>query len=137
MILQEISLEEVWKIRQEVFWPEKPLEFIQLENDHNALHLGLMAPDLISVVSLFKEGTDMQFRKLATRKEYQGKGFGTKLMREIIQKAQKEGYNRIWCNARVSKKSFYEKFDMKETGQYFSKDGIEFTIMEIQINSLK
>jgi GNAT superfamily N-acetyltransferase len=131
MQIREISLEEVWKIRQEVFWPNEPLDFIKMEKDPEGVHLGLFDPHLLSVVSLFRAGNEIQFRKLGTLDAFQGRGYGTHLMNHILEIAHQEGLNRIWCNARTPKKSFYEKLGMRETGNYFSRDGVDFTIMEI------
>ena len=87
MQIREISLEEVWKIRQEVFWPNEPLDFIKMEKDPEGLHLGLFDPHLLSVVSLFKKGNEIQFRKLGTLNAFQGRGYGTHLKLPIFFKA--------------------------------------------------
>jgi len=131
MYIQTIYLDQVWEIRHKVFWPDKPLDFIKMELDSEGIHLGLFDNTLISVVSIFKEGKDMQFRKLGTLNEFQGKGYGTILMNHVLEFAKKEGMNRLWCNARIAKKGFYEKLGMRETGQFFTRDEVDFTIMEI------
>lgn len=135
MIIEEINQEDTWKIRQEVMWPDKPIEFVQLPDDSQGTHYGLFEDnELTSVVSCFVDNKDLQFRKLATLAHRQGKGYGTDLMNFIIEVARLKGIKRIWCNARVNKKAFYEKFGFKETRKRFSKEGIEFTIMELLLN---
>lgn len=123
---------ETWKIRHMVMWPDQPFEFVQLEEDNSGLHFGVFLEEkLVSIVSCFISDDEMQFRKLATLNEYQGRGIATELLKYIFELARKKDLKRIWCNARTNKKSFYEKLGMKDTFQTFNKLGQEFTIMEI------
>jgi predicted GNAT family N-acyltransferase len=135
MIIKEINQEDIWKIRQIVMWPNKPIDFVQLPDDYKGIHYGLFNDnELTSVVSCFVNNGDMQFRKLATLAHKQGKGYGTSLLNYIINIAKENEVKRVWCNARVNKKAFYEKFGFAETGKRFEKDGIDFTIMELMLN---
>ncbi len=55
--ISRISLDEVWKMRHEVMWPDQSIEYIQLPNDDQGIHLGLFVEDsLVSVISLFSYG---------------------------------------------------------------------------------
>ena len=113
-------------------WPDQPLEFVQLEEDNSGLHFGVFTEEkLVSIVSCFISDDEMQFRKLATLQEFQGRGIASELLEYIFELAEKEDLKRIWCNARFNKISFYEKLGMKDTFQTFSKADQEFTIMEI------
>ena len=67
---------------------------------------------LVSIVSCFIVGDEMQFRKLATLEDYQGKGIATVLLHYILKLAKDKGLGKVWCNARTNKKSFYEKFEI-------------------------
>lgn len=132
MEIKEITAAETWNIRHNVMWPDQPVEFVQLEEDNSGFHFGVFIEDkLVSIVSCFIVGEEMQFRKLATLEEYQGKGIASHLLKHILQFAKEKNLNKVWCNARSNKKSFYEKFGMKDTFKIFSKAGQEFTIMEI------
>ncbi|UUW09040.1 GNAT family N-acetyltransferase [Flavobacterium plurextorum] len=132
MEIKEITAAETWNIRHNVMWPDQPVEFVQLEEDNSGFHFGVFIEDkLVSIVSCFIVGEEMQFRKLATLEEYQGKGIASDLLKHILQFAKEKNLNKVWCNARSNKKSFYEKFGMKDTFKIFSKAGQEFTIMEI------
>ena len=132
MEIREITAAETWDIRHNVMWPDQPFEFVQLEEDNSGFHFGVFTNNkLVSIVSCFIIEEEMQFRKLATLEEYQGKGSASYLLKYILQFAIEKNIKKVWCNARSNKKSFYEKFGMKDTFKTFMKAGQEFTIMEI------
>lgn len=100
------------------------------------MHLGLFAnEDLISVISIFSKNDEIQFRKFATVATHQGKGYGTVLLKHVFGLAEKLKARRIWCNARYTKKSYYEKFQMTAINAPFEKSGILYVIMEKLIAS--
>ena len=135
MEVKKINASDTWPIRHEVMWPDQPFEFVQLEEDNLGFHFGVFEEDkLVSIVSCFIEGKEMQFRKLATLEEYQGKGIASHLLKYILEFAKEKGVEKVWCNARTNKKSFYEKFGMIDTFKTFVKSGQEFTIMEILLS---
>ncbi|MFH6968629.1 GNAT family N-acetyltransferase [Flavobacterium sp. FlaQc-28] len=132
MEIKEITASETWDIRHNVMWPDQPFEFVQLEEDNSGFHFGVFTNNkLVSIVSCFIAGEEMQFRKLATLQEYQGRGTASQLLKYILQFAKEKNIKKVWCNARSNKKSFYEKFGMKDTFKTFTKAGQKFTIMEI------
>jgi GNAT superfamily N-acetyltransferase len=126
-----IPVEQAWLIRHQVMWPEKDIEFVKLSDDKRGVHYGLFLHDrLVSVVSLFVDKEEAQFRKFATLQEEQGKGYGSALLHHVFAMARNEGVKRIWCNARAGKAAFYEKFGLCSTGEAFEKAGIPYVIME-------
>jgi len=131
MVIKEAPLEEMWKLRHLVMWPDRDLCFVQLEEDHEGIHLGgYVEGKLVTVISLFLDGTRAQFRKFATLQEEQGKGYGSKLLAFTLEEARSRGSERIWCNARVTKVAFYRRFGLQETGEVFHKAGMEYVILE-------
>lgn len=131
MRIMPIKASETWEIRHKVMWPNQPLEFVQLGEDNNGLHFGVFDQEkLVSIVSCFIIGDEMQFRKLATLQEYQSKGMASLLLNHVLKLAEARGLRKVWCNARSNKKTFYEKFKMVATAETFVKSGQEFTIME-------
>ncbi len=129
--IKQITASETLPIRQQVMWPNKPIEYVQLPKDENGRHYGLHVDgEIASIISLFVENNEAQFRKFATLTEFQGMGYGTILLEEIMDLVEKEGIGKLWCNARVEKLKFYERFNMKLTDKRFEKDGIEYVIME-------
>lgn len=129
--IKKVTLSQVHQIRHEVMWPDKPLDFVKLETDQDGLHLGLYkSQKLISIISLFIEEEEMQFRKFATVKEEQGKGFGTILLNYVLELAESKGITRVWCNARLSKSDYYKRFGMNVISEPYAKSRIAYVTME-------
>lgn len=111
-------------------WPEKDIEYVKLQDDAYGRHFGLFIGDcLVSVISLFTRNHMVQFRKFATLQERQGQGYGSKLLAFILNELEKQGVEQVWCHARTNKINFYQKFGLKETGERFIKDGMEYSKM--------
>ena len=129
--IKQITSFETLQIRHKVMWPNKPLEYVKLQNDEKGRHFGLFIKGkLTSIISLFTEYNVVQFRKFATLIEFQGFGYGTILLKSTIDLLEKEGIKKLWCNARIEKSKFYEKFNLKPTDTKFEKGGITYVIME-------
>ena len=122
---------EALPVRQSAMWPDKPLDFVKLAGDETALHWGVICEgQLVSVVSVFIGKDEAQFRKFATLKAYQGRGFGTFLLNYTIEELRIKGIKTIWCNARILKHSFYERFGLSRVGEEFVKNGMSYVKME-------
>ena len=131
MRIKETELEKVWKLRYTVMYPERDIEYVKLADDEKGIHLGFYTDEkLVSVISLFIEGDSIQFRKFATLTDEQGKGYGTMLLNEVIDYAERNNMKRVWCNSRIEKTEFYEKFGFEKTNEKYEKDGREFIIVE-------
>ncbi|MFB5761867.1 GNAT family N-acetyltransferase [Paenibacillus medicaginis] len=134
MDIRSIDKESAWRIRHEVMWPDRELAYVQLKDDDMGRHYGLFVGErLVSVVTLFIDQEEAQFRKFATLETEQGKGYGSRLLRHVMEEAKQAGGKRIWCNARREKAAFYRRFGLQETGRMFVKGGKEYVIMEYPI----
>ncbi len=114
-------------------WPNMPLDYVKLPKDKNGIHYGLFVDsELIAVLSLFiiPDQKTAQFRKFATLKNYQGKGYGSQLLNYVIGEAKNQKITKIWCNARIEKIAFYKKFGLQETKHTFVKNNMSYVIME-------
>jgi GNAT superfamily N-acetyltransferase len=126
-----INMQDAWETRHKVMWPDKPFDFIKLEDDPSGTHFGMFKEDvLVSVISLFISNEEAQFRKFATVEHEQGKGYGSALLSYVLKEAKSYGVKRIWCNARKNKINFYKKLGLQETNERFVKEGKAFIIME-------
>jgi len=102
-----------------------------MDVDAEGAHFGAFNDyKLVGVVSLFQEGSDFQFRKLAVDTSLQRIGIGNSLLQYITDYVQENGGKRIWCNARTAAIGFYMKADFIQTGQVFQKGGYDYEIME-------
>ena len=129
--IKTISSDQTLPIRHKAMWPNKPLDFVKIKNDEKGNHFGLFLNDkLISVVSLFIEQKEAQFRKFATLPEFQGKGYGSHLLKMLFEIIQQKDCNKIWCNARVSKIDYYKGFGLSETDNTFEKAENKYVVME-------
>ncbi len=139
MKIKQIQAHETYNLRHKVMWPNKSFDFIKLENDDDGLHFGLFKKHkIISVISLFINDNSAQFRKFATENSEQGKGYGSILLDYIMTNiSDKNNIDKIWCNARVDKAIFYEKFGMIKTDNRFVKADINYIIMEKTLTVIK
>jgi predicted GNAT family N-acyltransferase len=134
MEIKRVEASQTWALRQAVMWPDKPLAYVQLADDDLGWHYGLFeGPELISVVSIFRQGQEAQFRKFATAAHRQGQGYGSKLLGFVMEEARNCQVSRIWCNARADKCAFYEKFGLEKTGEVFSRGGLAYVTMSRQL----
>ena len=85
MTIKEVSVDQILPIRQQVMWHDKSIDFVRVPEDENGIHFGLFVEEnLISVVSVFIHGQEAQFRKFATLEQFQGKGYGSRLLEYIF-----------------------------------------------------
>lgn len=133
--ITRISAKDTLPVRHSVMWPDKPLDFVRLPDDDKGQHYGLFEGEtLVSVISLFIEGSSAQFRKFATLRVHQGKGYGALLLNHVILEATKQGVTEIWCNARIEKANYYSRFELGVKGEPFEKDGKTYVVMSKKIS---
>lgn len=134
MEVQRIQADKTWLLRHEVMWPDKPIDFIKLPNDADGLHFGLFEEGvLVSVVSLFVNENRGQFRKFATKRNLQGKGYGSKLLDFLIEESKRMKLTELWCDARTSAIGFYVKFGMNIDSEVFQKSGKDYVRMSLKL----
>lgn len=134
-MIAEASYDDVLRIRNQVMYPEKDVNYVKLANDKEGIHMGYFIDEKpVSVFSIFLENNKIQFRKFATLIEYQRKGYGSKLIEWLLKYASDMQFESVWCNSRYDKRNFYKSFGFKETNKIFERDGIKYVILEIKIN---
>lgn len=131
MIISEAAYSEVLILRQQVMYPDKDIDFVKLPDDAVGLHIGAFENgELVSAMSIFINGRDVQFRKLATRTDMQGRGYASALMKWLVDYAMDIKLDSLWCNARKDAVGFYKQFGYEETEKTFSKNGYDYVVME-------
>ncbi len=122
-----ITASDTYPLRHSVLWPDKPLDYVCLDDDALGYHYGThLDNELVAVISLFVHGTAARFRKFATRPDQQHKGIGTALLRHVFEEARRLGATTIYCDARLNAAPFYERFGMQPTGDVFYKGVIPY-----------
>lgn len=132
--IEQIPAAMTWHLRHEVMYPEMDLEAVKLPDDEEGVHFGLFDENrLISVISTFEHGGEIQLRKFATRNEFQGKGYGKQLFEFVLDFAKSKNMERVWMNARTNVAGLYERYGFEKTEQTYFKDGYDFVIMELYL----
>lgn len=130
-MINEVPYNEVLDIRHKAMYPDREKDIVVLPDDNMGLHMGYYVEGKpVSVFSLFLKDGEIQFRKFATLPECQGKGYGTRLVKWLIDYAEDMKFQRIWCNSRADKIDFYKKYGFVETSERFEKNGYEYIIIE-------
>lgn len=127
MLIKVIQTEETYSIRQQALYPNDDASKIILADDAEGIHLGLFVQEsCVSVLSLFEKPNGIQLRKFGTLPELQGNGYGTKLLLHALENSN----GRVYLNARVDKMDFYRKFGFLETEEAFTRNDIDYYVME-------
>lgn len=120
-------------LRQAVLRPGQPTSTLIYPSDDlpSTLHLGLFGPDTpsnepLGIASFYDtpmpdEGRlgDWRLRGMAVAEGRRGLGIGRRLVEVGLEHIRKRGGTRLWCNARVSAKPFYEKLGFTVRGDVF------------------
>lgn len=122
-----IDAAATYPLRHSVLWPDKPIDYVRLDEDEWGHHYGTYLDDeLVAVISLFVVNTAARFRKFATRPDQQNRGLGTLLLQHVFNEAHRLGATTISCDARLSAAPFYQRFGMQPTGDVFYKGTIPY-----------
>lgn len=134
LVIEQITAAVTWRLRQVVLYPAGTLADVMIDGDFEATHFGAYHDNnLIGVISLFAAGDGLQFRKFAVQADYQGKGVGTALLRRVFAYAKEWQIASIWCDARLSVVSYYERVGMRQEGNPFERNGLGYVRMAVAV----
>ncbi|SHK35459.1 GNAT family N-acetyltransferase [Hymenobacter psychrotolerans] len=129
-VIWAIAPSHTYLLRHEVLWPDKPLDYVKLDDDAEGYHYGAFQDDqLVAVISLFVNGSEARFRKFATSPAYQRQGIGSALLRYVVAEARRLEASCLWCDARQDSAGFYARFGMQPEGDVFYKGPIAYLRM--------
>ncbi|TGE27044.1 GNAT family N-acetyltransferase [Hymenobacter metallicola] len=132
--IRAIAAEQTYPLRHAVLWPEKPFDYVKVENDGEGQHFGaFLDQQLVSVISLFVDDEQARFRKFATDPKFQRQGIGSVLLQRVIDEARRLGARSLWCDARQDATAFYQRFDMRAEGAVFYKGDIPYQRMRLAL----
>ncbi|WBA40466.1 GNAT family N-acetyltransferase [Hymenobacter canadensis] len=129
-----IAPSHTYLLRHEVLWPDKPLDYVKLDEDTAGYHYGAFFDDqLVGVVSLFVDGDEARFRKFAMLPAYQRQGIGSALLHYVVAEARRLGARRLWCDARQDSAAFYTRFYLQPEGTVFYKGDMPYVRMGMEL----
>ena len=127
LTIQSVTPEQTYPLRHSVLWPDKPLDYVKVDDDANGYHFGAFDNgELIAVISLFVKGQESRFRKFAAHPDHQRKGVGTLLLNHVIAEARRLRATTLWCDARLDAADFYQRFGMNAVSEVFYKGPIPY-----------
>ncbi|MCF0246348.1 MAG: GNAT family N-acetyltransferase [Ileibacterium sp.] len=126
-VYQKAGLEDVWNLRHLAMWPDKPIDFIKLNDDSEGLHLGIYENScLISVLSIYQKPDQpgsAVIRKVCTHPNRQNQGLASSLIQQAVQLLKEQQIETVTLDARVHAVSFYERLGFQTVGDPFLKYG--------------
>lgn len=128
--IEVVGAECVRPMRREVLRPNQaPHEMVFPGDDAiGTFHLAGLdnAVQVLGVASYYQElhphdgrAGDWRLRGMAVGRVFQGQGLGRRLIEVGLGHLRKQRGTRLWCNARVLAKPFYEKLGFRAQGEPF------------------
>ena len=121
IIVREVTPYQTYEIRKDVLRDNIALtEKMDGDFDDSTIHFGVFKNEEIVCVATFMQhnsdcfkGIQYRLRGMATKKEFQYKGFGRLILEKAIERLKNKSVAVLWCNARVNALNFYEKNGFK------------------------
>ncbi len=104
------------------------------ENDKTARNFVAIIGDKIAGTARFREsepGT-IKIERMATKKEYRGRGIGKAILDFMIEEIKKLNPKKIFANCQVQAQDFYEKCGFKPASKPYDFEGVMHIDMEIE-----
>lgn len=127
--VEKITYLDTFPVRSAVLRQGKPIEtcFFLGDNEEQTTHFGLFyGKKLVGVASvfstanhIFKQNLQFQLRGMAVLSDYQGKGFGTIILKEICTFVETKKADVLWFNARENAVPFYQNLGFLTSGSAF------------------
>lgn len=132
--VQHITLEQALPLRMRILRPGQAIENSLYPQDRlsTTLYWGVLANEAVVCTGTFfkdscsyfpDEKESYRLRGMATDPEFQGQDLGSLLIKTAEQNIKLKGGTLLWCDARDSAISFYEKNGFKTIGDLFSVPG--------------
>jgi GNAT superfamily N-acetyltransferase len=128
-LIRAVPIAQTRQLRQAVLRPHETIEQVASHEPHDAFAVGAFdGEELIAVGFVAPDGDDgngaWRVRAMATAPHARGSGVGTRVLELLLQHATTHGAQRIWCNARLAARSFYERAGLCVVSEEFEIPGI-------------
>jgi GNAT superfamily N-acetyltransferase len=110
--LRPVPLAETRNLRQEVLRPHETIEDLAHHEPLAAVAFGaFQGSEMVAVGLVGPDGEpgDWRVRGMATAPHARGRGAGGAILRALVQHAIAHGARRVWCNARTSALTLYQR----------------------------
>jgi predicted GNAT family N-acyltransferase len=125
---------ETWELRQKILRPTQPIEksHFDYDSDPSSWHLAYKIQNRIVTVATFyveahhllHAGNPYRLRGMATDTNFQGQGYGEKVILKAFEVLGSKRCDLLWCNARLRAIPFYTKLGFQAVGEVFEIEGI-------------
>lgn len=135
ILLNSSAYNDVLEIRKKVFVDEQniPLELEVDETESEAIYFLTYSDDRPAATGRLREyGKYIKFERIATLKEWRGKGVGRNLMEAMLDYAKKNFPGKVpYMHSQESAVAFYERLGWRKSGDPFMEADIPHQAMII------
>lgn len=124
------SMEEVWRIRREVFVVEQQVdESLEYDHEEESIHFLAWMDDIpVGTARWRTTEKGIKLERFAVRAEARNQGIGSLLV-ETVWKDLPPG-KKVYLHAQTRAEAFYARHDFKRVGDIFYEAGIPHYLME-------
>ena len=125
-----IDAERSRPLRQTVLRPHQTLEQLAANERPDTHYVGIDRDgEIVAIGRVRPEGPPGSWRvsAMATAPDHRGCGLGRLILRALVEHASARGATRVWCNARLAARGFYDRegwvvesevFDLPDIGPH-------------------
>jgi GNAT superfamily N-acetyltransferase len=120
--VREISLEQTRALRQAVLRSHEAVAELAAHEPADAFAVGAFDhASLIAVGFIAPDGEPgaWRVRGMATAPHARGQGAGTAVLQALLRHAAAAAASRVWCNARLPARAFYERAGFRVVSEEF------------------
>lgn len=125
--LSSNTYQDALKIRKEVFIKEQNVDpKIEIDGEDNCTHVTIYVDDIAAGTARYFPTDDngIHIQRVAVLKKFRHQGLASVLLKDIIAKAKKSGYDYIILGAQDHAQKFYTELGFKVIGDQYEEAGI-------------
>jgi len=126
------DLVKAYIVRGIVFVGEQEVSYREEvdEHEHAAVHiLGEIDGEPIAAARIRLLGPWAKLERMAVRRQYRRRGYGSALLRFALDEARRRGFSKFKLHAQTAAEAFYAKHGFQAQGDIFLEANIEHRLM--------